>query len=66
MRGSAHYKAKLTEDDVRLIRECLAERERLLREARKLSNKRLGEKFDVTEVCIENIAYFRSWCHVRI
>lgn len=64
VRGEKHYRAKLTADDVRLIRECVQERERILAEARKFSNAALAEKFNVQPVTIENVANFRRWVHV--
>lgn len=46
-RGEAHYKHKLTADDVRLMRELVAERERLLKEAKKLTDAKIAEKFEI-------------------
>jgi hypothetical protein len=63
-RGDDHYNAKLTADDVRLIRDALVERAKLLKEARRLSNKQLGAKFGVGKRCIEQIAARESWGHV--
>ena len=63
-RGESHYKAILTKDDVRLIRQCAEERARLINEARKLSNKKLAEKFGVHKRTIDKIAGYRGWIHV--
>lgn len=53
--GEAHYAAKLTADDVRLIRAAVVERNRLLKDARQLSNKLLGEKMSVNHRTIEKV-----------
>jgi hypothetical protein len=63
-RGADRYNAKLTDHDVRLIRELVAERSRLLAAARALSNRQLAEKFDVNYRTIEKVAEYRSWIHV--
>lgn len=63
-RGSQHYRAKLTEDDVKLLLACKAERDRLLSEARELSNARLAGKFGVNEKAVERIFYRAGWGHV--
>jgi hypothetical protein len=63
-RGEKHHLAKLTNDDIRLIRKCAEERERLIQEARKLSNKKLAEKFGVHHRTIDKVAGYRGWIHV--
>lgn len=63
-RGERHYRAKLTEDDVRLIREAAEYRAKLLAEAASLSNASLAEKFDVTPSAIGRILYNGAWGHV--
>ena len=63
-RGEAHYAAKLTASDVLLIRAAVAERARLLKQARELSNQLLGAKFGVTHRTIEKIASREAWGHV--
>lgn len=65
VRGTDHPLSKLTDDDVRLIRECVAERERLREEARRLSNEALAEKFGVHHRTIERITQYRGWIHIR-
>lgn len=57
-RGEAHYNAKLSDDDVRLVRACVAERQRLLREARELSDAKLAEKFGCHPNTIWKIASY--------
>lgn len=42
-------RTKLTADDVRLIRACVAERDYLRSQAAELSNAKLAEKFGVHE-----------------
>jgi len=64
VRGTDHPLSKLTDDDVRLIRECVAERERLREEARRLSNEALAEKFGVHHRTIERVTQCRGWIHV--
>lgn len=63
--GFCEKSAKLTEDDVRLIRDCVKERERLRREIAALTNKSLSKKFEVTKQTIEKIAQGRSWRHLQ-
>lgn len=55
--------SKLTEDDVRLIRAAVGERERLRQEARELSNASLAEKFGVHTRTIEKVIQGYSWGH---
>lgn len=64
-RGERHYMTKLTEADVRLIRQAVAERRRLLQEARKLSNAALARAMEVKPQTIANIVAGRVWGHVR-
>lgn len=63
-RGSDHYKAILTEDDVRIIRAAAEERARLRAEASRLSNLELAFKFGVGKKCIERIVARQTWSHV--
>lgn len=65
VRGTDHPLSKLTDDDIRLIRECVAERERLINEARKLTNAKLAKKFDVHVNTIGRVTQFRGWIHIR-
>ena len=61
-----HHCQKLTDEDVRLIRLCVAEREQLLKEARKLTNAALAEKFGIHKNTVDAIANFRKWIHVHV
>lgn len=63
-RGMQHYRAKLTDDDVRLIRAAAARRRELLNEAARLSTRVLAEKFEVAPTTIERIVYRERWSHV--
>lgn len=63
-RGQQLKHSKLTDEDVRLLRKCAAERERLRKEANELSNKRLAEKFDVHPRTIEKVLQGFTWFHV--
>jgi len=62
MYGNRNARRKLTEDDVRLIREL---HEYKMREVRKLndtlSTKALAEKFDCSTRCIEAVLSRRNW-----
>lgn len=60
-RGEAHYNSKLTEDDVRLIRSLVAERNRLLCEANKLTGNKIAEKFDIHKSTVHKISSFGYW-----
>lgn len=56
----SHPGSKLTPEDVNLIRQAAAERERLKREADKLSNQALAGKFGVSPTtisCVINYWY---------
>jgi len=63
-RGEDHYNARLTEEDVRWIRQLGAERSALLERARELSNMQLAEKFSVTRHTIERVLSRERWSHV--
>jgi hypothetical protein len=52
--GELSHRAKLTEDDVRLIRQLDG-----------LSDKKVGEKFDVGPTCIWYIRNGKTWTNVR-
>jgi len=64
VRGTDHPLSKLTDDDIRLIRECVAERERLRQEANRLSNEALAAKFNVHHRTIERVTQRIGWIHV--
>ena len=63
-RGSELPQAKLTEDDVRLIRQAVEERERLRAEASRLTNKSLAGFFNVHQRTIDKITEGHGWTHV--
>lgn len=63
-RGSELPQTKLTDADVKLIRQCVLERERLREEANKLSNEALAEKFEVHIRTIDRVTQYRGWIHV--
>jgi hypothetical protein len=56
--GERHYNAKLSSDDIALIREAGERRARLLAEARSYSNRALAEKFEVSKSHIDQILRF--------
>lgn len=64
-RGEKHHSARLTEGDVRLIRELFAERRRLLAKADELTMDRIGEKFGVAGRTVRDIIYYETWRHVE-
>lgn len=64
-RGQQLPQAKLTDEDVRLLFQCVAERERLRKEANELSNEALARKFEVHPRTIEKVLRRESWIHVR-
>lgn len=53
-RGVKHPRAKLTEDDVRLIRQLHPD----------LSYRVLARKFDVSKRAIESVVTRKTWIHV--
>ncbi len=54
--GAEHYKSKLTDDDVRLIRELKAEA---------IPIRQIAKKFEVSHHCIHQISTYKTWKHVR-
>lgn len=63
-RGSQLPHSKLTEDDVIAIRALVDYRSKLLKEAKTLTNAKIAEKFDVSDVTIERIASGERWGHI--
>lgn len=53
-KGSKHYRAKLTEHDVRLILDLHPD----------VSTRKLAEKFEVSQSAIARILTCRNWKHV--
>ena len=64
LRGSDLPHAKLDEHDIALIRDLVAERNRLRRRAAALSNRALAEKFGVHHRTIEKLISRETWVHV--
>lgn len=56
---------RLTDDDVRLIRELLEEREERRRAADELTIQRIADKFDVDRTTITRIANGRYYSKVE-
>jgi hypothetical protein len=63
-RGSQLPHAKLSEDDVSLIRQLVDERERHREEAAKLTNAKLAKKFGVHVRTIDRFTAGEGWGHV--
>ena len=63
-RGSELPWAKLTEQDIQLIRELVEERERLKAQARALTNARIAEKFGVHVRTVDRVTAGETWGHV--
>ena len=53
--GERHYRAKLTEDDVRLMRELKGE----------LPIRKIAEKFGVSHHTAHQAINYNTWKHVR-
>lgn len=64
-RGQDLPQSRLTEDDVRTIRELIDQRSELLLQARELSNRKIAERFGVHFRTIERIATGETWGHVE-
>lgn len=63
-KGENHWRAKVNSEDVRLIRELLADRDYHRGEAAKLTFEAIAAKFDLHESHVRKI-YTRSvWPHV--
>lgn len=63
-RGSELPWAKLTEEDVSLIRELVREREALKAQLRELTNAKIAEKFGVHVRTIDRVTTYEGWRHV--
>lgn len=63
-RGTERWNAKLSPDDVRQIRSMVAERERLILEARNLSNAAIAKRFGVHENTVWLASNRATWIHV--
>lgn len=64
MKLSPPTSAKLTEEDVRLIRELTLARRRMLEQASNLTYERLAEKFGVSKRSIRRVIDGETWGHV--
>lgn len=62
-RGSQLPHAKLTEDDVRLVRELVDERDRHKAIAAALTNRKIADKFGVHVRTIDRITAGNGWGH---
>jgi len=63
LRGSQLPHAKLTEDDVRLIREIVDEREAMRRRLKTMTNAAIARKFGVHLRTIDRVATGETWIH---
>jgi len=54
--GERHYRAKLTADDVRLIRELANE---------KVTIRKIAETFGVSHHTVHQAVTYKTWKHVR-
>jgi len=64
-RGMDLPQAKLTNDDVLMIRELVGYRDELKKKAADLTNKKLAEKFGVHNRTIDRITAGGAWSHVQ-
>lgn len=64
LRGEYLPQAKLSESDVRLIRELIKHREELKAKAKNLNDSAIAEKFGVHRRTIERISQGETWSHV--
>jgi len=64
LRGESLPQSKLTEDDIRLIRDLDLERIKLLKEAALLTRAKVALKFDVHVRTIEKIISGETWSHI--
>lgn len=64
-RGSDLPQAKLSEDDVRIIRQLIEQRDTYYAMARSLSNRKIAEKFDVHLRTIDRLSAGETWGHVE-
>ena len=63
-RGEQLPQAKLTEDDVREIRQQVARRESLRAELSRLSNRSIAHRLGVHYRTVDKITAFETWGHV--
>ena len=65
LRGEQLPWARLTDEDVRLIRQLDEERKRHAEAAKELSRAKVAEKFGVHQRTIENVLRRTTWSHVE-
>ena len=63
-RGQDLPHAKLTDDDVKMIREMIEHREELKRQASELTAAKIAEKFGVHVRTIDRVSTGENWGHV--
>lgn len=63
-RGEQLSHAKLTDDDVRLIRDFVDEREKLKARLKGMTNASIAEKFGVHTRTIDRVTTGENWGHV--
>ena len=64
-RGMDLPQAKLTNDDVLLIRQLVHDREMTKKQLSKITNRHIADKFGVHVRTIERITAGSGWCHVQ-
>ncbi len=65
MYGNTNAKRKLTEGDVRLMRELWDEKKELMRKSRLITLRGLAEKFGVAKTTVEKIVNGERWTMVK-
>lgn len=63
--GTSHWCARLTEEDVLLLRELHAEGKKLREQANNLSIANLAEKFGISKTSAADAIHGYTWRHVR-
>jgi predicted DNA-binding protein (UPF0251 family) len=65
-RGTKHWACKLSEDDVRVIRELDRERVRLKERLNEVSQRAIGEQFGISKQRVWEIVNYRdgAWGHL--
>lgn len=63
-RGEQLPQSKLTDEDVKIIRELVEYRDKIKKELSGLTNSALAEKFDVSQRTIDRITAGYGWAHV--
>jgi hypothetical protein len=64
-KGEGAYNARLTEHDLKLIRQLAEDRRTLWEQIRRISERSLAEKFGVSQAAIRKVINRESWLHVR-